>query len=197
MIGIAKSVSIAPTWIGLPGVLYPAVWLPRHLPRGVGVGINVSAHLLMLPGLLEHLVPLIPLAAEHPIIIEVTETDLITQLQAVSDNLAGLRERGILVALDDFGSGYSSIRYLARMPVDIVKFDIEMIHDLEADASRRSIVRNAARMVLEAGFDLVAEGIETEAQRELATAMGATHLQGYLFGRPSRRPHPATISNTA
>ena len=169
----------------------------HHLPKGVGVSINMSAHTLMLPNLLEHLAPLLPLLEEHTIIIEVTETDLITQLQHVTENLAQLREYGVIIALDDFGSGYSSIRYLARMPVDIVKFDIEMIRDLESDASRRSIVENAARMVREAGYQLIAEGIETTTQRDLASSMGATHLQGYLFGKPERTPHPATISNTA
>jgi len=167
----------------------------RHLPKGVGVSINLSAHTLMQPNLLQHLSDLLPLAALHPIIFEVTETDLITQMQHVTENLSRLREHGMLVALDDFGSGYSSIRYLASMPVDIVKFDIDMIRDLEGEPSRRAIVENAARMVREAGYQLIAEGIETPAQQELATTMGATHLQGYLFGKPTRTPHPATISS--
>lgn len=167
----------------------------KHLPKGAGVSINLSAHALVLPNLVEHLARLFPMLERHPIIIEVTETDLITQIQHVTENLARLRERGVLIALDDFGSGYSSIRYLASMPVDIVKFDIEMIRDLEADHGRRSVVENTARMVREAGYQLIAEGIETPALRDLAASMGATHLQGYLFGRPQRTPHPATISH--
>jgi EAL domain-containing protein (putative c-di-GMP-specific phosphodiesterase class I) len=149
----------------------------------------------MQPNLLDHLNGLLPLVEQHPIVIEITETDLITQMQHVTDNLDRLRAHGLLIALDDFGSGYSSIRYLARMPVDIVKFDIEMIRDLEGEVSRRSIVQNAARMVSEAGYQLIAEGIETPALQELATSMGATHLQGYLFGKPDRRPHPAAVSH--
>lgn len=167
----------------------------NHLPKAVGVSINLSAHTLMLPDLIDRLGRLLPLAAQRSIIIEVTETDLITQIQHVTDNLSRLREHGVLIALDDFGSGYSSIRYLASMPVDMVKFDIDMIRDLEGEASRRAIVQSAARMVRDAGYELVAEGIENNAQRELTTAMGATHLQGYLFGRPERMPHPATVSN--
>jgi diguanylate cyclase (GGDEF)-like protein len=167
----------------------------KHLPRGTGVSINLSAHALVLPNLVEHLARVFPVLERHPIIIEVTETDLITQMQHVAENLASLRERGVLIALDDFGSGYSSIRYLASMPVDIVKFDIEMIRDLEAEPARRSVVENTARMVREAGYQLVAEGIETPELRDLATSMGATHLQGYLFGKPQRTPHPAVVSH--
>jgi diguanylate cyclase (GGDEF)-like protein len=167
----------------------------KHLPKGTGVSINLSAHSLVLPNLVEHLAPLFPMLERHPIMIEVTETDLITQMQHVAENLARLREHGVLIALDDFGSGYSSIRYLASMPVDIVKFDIEMIRDLEAEPGRRSVVENAARMVREAGYQLIAEGIETSALRELASSMGATHLQGYLFGKPQRAAGPAVISN--
>jgi diguanylate cyclase (GGDEF)-like protein len=166
----------------------------KHLPKGVGISINLSAHALVLPNLVEHLARLLPLLERHPLIIEVTETDLITQMQQVAENLVRLRERGVLIALDDFGSGYSSIRYLASMPVDIVKFDIEMIRDLEADHGRRSVVENTARMVREAGYQLIAEGIETPALRDLATSMGATHLQGYLFGKPKRTLQPVPIS---
>lgn len=167
----------------------------RRLPKNVGVSINLSAHTLMQPNLLKHLAMLLPLVELHTLIIEVTETDLITQMQHVTENLSRLREHGILIALDDFGSGYSSIRYLASMPVDIVKFDIELIRDLEGDTGRSSVVKNAARMVREAGYLLIAEGIETVAQQEISTLMGATHLQGFLFGKPSRTPYPATISS--
>ncbi len=162
-----------------------------HLPKGSGVSINVSAPALGLPEFYEACASLTTFLDTHKIVIEITETTLITHLQNASENLDKLRSLGFVVALDDFGSGYSSIRYLANMPVDIVKFDITMIQDLDKDARTRSIIVHTAKLIMDAGYELVAEGIETEETRELVIAMGATHLQGYLLGRPERLPAPA------
>lgn len=154
------------------------------IPLGTGVSINLSGTALSFPDFCDHLGVFDEFLQSHHIVIEVTETTLITQLQKVSECLNTLRQRGFTIALDDFGSGYSSIRYLANMPIDIVKFDITMIQDLNKDTRTRMIIKNTANMILGAGFQLVAEGIETEELKAKVITMGATHLQGFLLGRP-------------
>ncbi len=91
---------------------------------------------------------------------------------------------GFKIALDDFGSGYSSLGYLANMPVDIIKFDISMIRHLDASGKQGIIVENLANMVIKAGYMLVAEGLETEKSLQKIVTSGFSYGQGYLFGLP-------------
>ncbi|HEY9148242.1 MAG TPA: EAL domain-containing protein, partial [Gammaproteobacteria bacterium] len=154
------------------------------LPPGVGVSINVSGALIALNDFCHYFTALSAFLEQHPIIVEITETTFISHLQHASSCLQKLRNKGFRVALDDFGSGYSSIRYLANMPVDIVKFDIAMVHDLNKDQRTRIIIEHTARLITEAGYELVAEGIEDEAILERAGGLHPTYLQGYLFGSP-------------
>jgi len=115
---------------------------------------------------------------------------LITQLRQASANLNKLRQDGFKIALDDFGSGYSSLGYLASMPVDIIKFDISMVRHLDAGGRQGLIVENLAAMVIKAGYHLVAEGIETEKTLQKIVRSGFSRGQGYLFGRPENTCRP-------
>ena len=122
---------------------------------------------------------------ERGIILEVTETALISELKEASKRLNQLREKGFAIALDDFGSGYSSLRYLSSMPVDIIKFDINMIRDLAGEARQAEITGDLAKMFRRLGFQLVAEGIESEELLHQVQELDFTHAQGYLFGAPA------------
>ena len=161
------------------------------VPRHSGVSINLSSASVVDRHLERHLTCLLPHLEHYRIVLEVTETSLISRLRVASANLAKLQRLGFQIALDDFGSGYSSLRYLANMPVDIVKFDITMIEALHESERSRVMIEHIARLIREAGYDLVAEGIEDEATLELVYRMGATHAQGYYLGRP-QRPVAAT-----
>jgi len=167
------------------------------IPAGVGISINISGAFLGVSDFCQHFAALATYLDRHRIIIELTETSFITHLQHAVECLRQLRQNGFCVALDDFGSGYSSIRYLANMPVDIVKFDISMVHDLNKDLRTRNIIKHTADLILEAGYSLVAEGIETEEVYQRVISLGATHLQGYLFGRPQRPPQTGGYSTLA
>jgi diguanylate cyclase (GGDEF)-like protein len=154
------------------------------IPAGTGISFNVSGPGVTNPAVLEKINALAVYLKQYKLLIEVTETALITQLHLASSILNKLRQQGFMIALDDFGSGYSSLSYLSNMPVDCVKFDVSLIRQL-FDGDRQSIiVENLASMVIKAGYDLVAEGVETEAILEKITQLGFTRGQGFLFGRP-------------
>ena len=99
--------------------------------------------------------------------------------------LEELRSSGISIVLDDFGSGYSSLRYLTSMPVDIIKFDISLIQGM-MDERLKKLVQEMAGMLIGLGYDLVAEGIETEELLHTVNAAGFNLSQGYLLGMPIR-----------
>jgi len=154
------------------------------IPPGKGITFNLSGPGLVDPFVLEKINSLEIYLSKYTLILEVTETALITQLHLASTILNRLRLKGFKIALDDFGSGYSSLSYLANMPVDCVKFDITLIQQLFEGTRQSIIIENLASMVLKAGYDLVAEGVETEEILTRIKELGFTRGQGFLFGRP-------------
>lgn len=155
----------------------------RVIPPGTGISINLSAPALINAEIIQQLASLKPLMKDYRMVLEITETALITQIQIATKNLAQLQWMGFEIALDDFGSGYSSLRYLAQMPVDIVKFDISLTH-LINDLSQLPILKNLTKMIDEAGYQLVAEGIESEELADKLRKLGFQWGQGSYFGEP-------------
>lgn len=156
-----------------------------RLPGGLGVSINLSAPGIVNAKVVDAMLELVHAQGVRKIIVEITETALITQMDNASENIRRLRSAGALVALDDFGSGYSSLRYLASMPVNLVKFDISMIRLLLAgDSRQKRMIEEIAGIVIAAGYDMVAEGVETRELLDKVIALGFSHAQGYYFGKP-------------
>jgi EAL domain-containing protein (putative c-di-GMP-specific phosphodiesterase class I) len=116
--------------------------------------------------------------------IEITEAVLIRDDEAALAILHQLREIGVRIALDDFGTGFSSLSYLKRFPFDKIKIDRCFVSDIsEVDASS-SIVEAVVDIATALNMTTTAEGVETEAQRELLRKLGCTEMQGYLFSAP-------------
>lgn len=160
-----------------------------HIPKHTGISVNISAKTLLQPSFGRLFDPMQRYLSDYKIVIEVTENDLIDHMDYAKQVLNELRDKGFRIALDDFGSGYSSIRYLAHMPVDIIKFDRSLIVALcEGDSSTQKIIRSTAAMILEADYQLVMEGVETDFMFQQSVSSGATHIQGYLLGKPERVP---------
>ena len=155
-----------------------------QLPPGVGISINLSAQSISHPEIVSHLLELSRHSDRHPLMLEITETSLITQMIEVSTYLDLLRTVNFRIAMDDFGTGYSPLRYLVDLPVDVVKFDISLVNKLGQDNRAGQVVADFARMMSEVGYSLVAEGVETEAVLRKVESLGIAHAQGYLLGQP-------------
>lgn len=154
------------------------------IPAGTGISFNVSGFGVVDPAVQDKINALAVYLGQYQLILEVTETALITQLQLASSILNKFRQTGFLIALDDFGSGYSSLSYLSNMPVDCVKFDITLIRQLLENSRQSVIIESLAAMVLQAGYTLVAEGVESEIILQKIAHIGFTNGQGFLLGRP-------------
>ena len=99
-------------------------------------------------------------------------------------SMNALKGRGVSFALDDFGTGYSSLSYLKRLPLDQLKIDMGFVRDILIDPNDAAIAKTIIALGNTMGLAVIAEGVETQAQRATLAAMGCQYFQGYLFGRP-------------
>jgi diguanylate cyclase (GGDEF)-like protein/PAS domain S-box-containing protein len=125
-----------------------------------------------------------PSLSPEDLVLEVTETFLLQDIEAALAELQAVRDQGVRLAIDDFGTGYSSLTYLRTFPVSVVKVDRSFVSRMDGDMEDATIVRTVVNLAHSLGLSVVAEGVETPAQLELLTAMGCDHAQGYLLGRP-------------
>ncbi len=116
--------------------------------------------------------------------LEITESVLIDDFATVSERLKVLRSYGIRISLDDFGTGFSSLSYLKKLPIDTLKIDKSFIDTVMTDAPTRVITEAILNMVKALGFESIAEGVEEEQQYNYLHSIGCDVIQGYLFGRP-------------
>jgi len=153
-------------------------------PAGCGISFNLSAQSIPHAEVVSQLMQLSSHSARHPLMLEITETSLITQMNEVRTYLELLRTVNFRIAMDDFGTGYSPLRYLVDLPVDVVKLDISLVSKLAEGNRAAQVVTDFARMMTDAGYALVAEGVETVEVLRAVEALGIAHVQGYLLGRP-------------
>ena len=156
----------------------------------ITVAVNVSPAQFRDPDLGRRLVEIARRIGASPrqIEIEITEGVFFDDPDRADAALRGLRNAGFGIALDDFGTGYSSLGYLLRFPVTKIKIDRSFIANLPDDMNSATIVHALVALGRALGLKIVAEGVETEAQRQFLRISGCHFLQGYLFGKalPSR-----------
>ncbi|OEZ63740.1 bifunctional diguanylate cyclase/phosphodiesterase [Duganella sp. HH105] len=120
--------------------------------------------------------------------LELTEGLLLDNIEDTIASMTALKALGIKFSLDDFGTGYSSLQYLKRLPLDQLKIDQSFVRDLASDANDQAIVLTIIAMARSLRLDVIAEGVETPAQRQLLSELGCDAYQGYLYCRPLPAP---------
>jgi EAL domain-containing protein (putative c-di-GMP-specific phosphodiesterase class I)/GGDEF domain-containing protein len=152
----------------------------------IPVAINVPPAVLDSGRLEPYLVASMPIWGSIPsdLILEITEDSVVRNPGRSFSALAQLREQGVRVSIDDFGSGYSSFASFKDMPADELKIDQSLTRNLERDEGNQYIVRAMIDLAHRFGYDVVAEGVETEPAREILAAMHCDAGQGFLFARP-------------
>ncbi|MCP3733759.1 bifunctional diguanylate cyclase/phosphodiesterase [Sphingomonas sp. RP10(2022)] len=161
-----------------------ADWPPAL--RSLRVALNLTAGDLGRPGFAAAFLARVA-ASGVPVgrlTVEITESGAIRHLDVAAATLSELRAAGLRVALDDFGTGYSSLAYLTALPLDYLKLDKALALGIEGTARHRAVVRAVMTLARSLDLAVVAEGIETEAQRALLAAEGCTYYQGYLLAPP-------------
>lgn len=148
--------------------------------------VNVSAVQLCSEKLVNHILQTLKKYSVPPkkLLIELTETALIENIKNLHTMLEHLGKAKVMIALDDFGSGYSSLNYLQRLPIDIIKIDREFIKDLPQDTDSLAIVKTIIELAKNINAKLIAEGVETKDQAKLLGKLNCDYLQGYYFARP-------------
>jgi diguanylate cyclase (GGDEF)-like protein len=172
-------------WVLQRATTQAVEWQRRPGLEEFTVAVNISGRHLLSGQLVENVRQAL-VASSFPasrLVLEVTETVLITDLPTVAAYLEALRAAGIRIAIDDFGTGFTSLAALRALPVDVIKVDRSFVEAID-QAATRSLVDMVTQLGHELGVTIIAEGIETMAQRATLHEIGADQLQGFLISRP-------------
>ena len=171
-------------WVLLQSCDCLAAWRRDRIPFVGYLAVNVSQWQLLHPEYVSQLAVVLSAHTATPkLMLEITESSLLRSPTETIEKLAQLRKMGIKIALDDFGTGYSSLAYLKNMSLDQLKIDRIFIEQMARD-DERPLVESIVAIARNLRLSVVAEGIESEVQRDRLTAMGCVGFQGFLFSRP-------------
>jgi EAL domain-containing protein (putative c-di-GMP-specific phosphodiesterase class I) len=150
------------------------------------IAVNVSVQQFREPDFVNNVLTIIGKTGARPdrLKLELTESVLVDNVQDIIEKMWALKEKGIVFALDDFGIGYSSLSYLKRLPLDQLKIDRSFVRDVLVDPNDAVIARTIVALGRSLDLSVIAEGVETEAQRDFLAAAGCYAYQGYYFCRP-------------
>ncbi|MGK5169062.1 putative bifunctional diguanylate cyclase/phosphodiesterase [Geodermatophilus sp. CPCC 205761] len=174
-------------WVLREACRTAAAWRREHAGAAdTTMAVNVSAVQLASADLLDHVRAALAASGlpAEALVLEVTETALVDDPERAAESLVALRELGVRMALDDFGTGYSSLGYLRQFTVDVLKVDRSFVATIADDGEVPAIVRGLIDLGRALDLEVVAEGVETAAQRDLLAAGRCDRAQGYLFARP-------------
>jgi diguanylate cyclase (GGDEF)-like protein/PAS domain S-box-containing protein len=162
-----------------------AQWAARpELPQ-IPLAVNVSARQFRQPDFVQHLLDILDRTGANPenLKLELTESMLANDLEVLIDQMTVLKSVGIKFSLDDFGTGYSSLTYLKRLPLDQLKIDRAFVRDILGDVASDAIAETIISLGRAMGLAVIAEGVETEDQREFLARLGCHSFQGFLFSQ--------------
>lgn len=162
------------------------IWQQDTLTSDLVLAVNVSTKQFRKFGFVTQVQDAVKRHGINPmrLKLELTESLLMESTEEIIASMNTLKDIGIQFSLDDFGTGYSSLQYLKQLPFDQLKIDQSFVRDITFDSNDRAIVRTIIAMAESLNMGVIAEGVETEEQRQLLVNKGCTHYQGYLFGKP-------------
>jgi EAL domain-containing protein (putative c-di-GMP-specific phosphodiesterase class I) len=161
-------------------------WLHEYPGAPLQLAVNVSGRQLMSPGFCVIVATTLAETGMDPgaLTLEMTEGIFIEDSERALMVLTDLKKLGVRIALDDFGTGYSSLSYLRRMPIDIVKIDQGFVADIGFAPAGVAIVEAVTSLAHVLGLNVIAEGVETQRQRDEVNLMGCESAQGFFYARP-------------
>jgi diguanylate cyclase (GGDEF)-like protein/PAS domain S-box-containing protein len=173
-------------WVLAESCFY-ASRLRQLLGRDLEIAVNVSARQLQHPDFVAHVEDALQRAdlPAHLLTLELTESVLVASGERAEQQLLILKASGVKLALDDFGTGYASLAYLQRLPVDVVKIDRSFTAKIDSGADDLALLEGIVGLGKALGLQLVAEGIERDAQQGIVQDLGCHGAQGFFFGRPA------------
>ena len=171
-------------WVARQACSRVAEWQSPRRP--LLVSINVSARVLGRSRFVETISESLRQSGLYPsnLQLEITETSLLQTGAATRARLADLRDLGVRIAIDDYGTGFSTLKAMLETPADAVKLDRCFIRGLETSSKRRTVIRSAIGLAHNLGMEVVAEGVETKEQRTFLRSAGCDSIQGYLVSPP-------------
>ena len=161
-------------------------WQANAQTRDLTLAVNISVRQFRHPDFVEQVRSVLEQTGANPnkLKLELTESIIISDLADTIVKMLALKTLGVCFSMDDFGTGYSSLTYLKRLPFNQLKIDQSFIRDIATDLNDTAIVKTIIVMATALGLDIVAEGVETEAQLDLLKQYGCPAFQGYLFSKP-------------
>jgi EAL domain-containing protein (putative c-di-GMP-specific phosphodiesterase class I) len=161
-------------------------WSGNPLLDGLTVSANVSTHQFCEPDFADKLLRLLDATGADPkkLKLELTESVMVDNLDDIAQKMQRLKKIGVSFSLDDFGTGYSSLAYLKKLPIDELKIDRSFVRDILTNSNDAAIARTIVTLSHSLGLEVIAEGVETEQQRDMLAWYNCFSYQGYLFSRP-------------
>ncbi len=174
------------SWVLEATCLQLARWAMQPTLSGLTLSVNVSSHQFRQSEFVDRVTQILSHTGADPrcLRLELTESIMVRDVDHVVAKMRALRDQGVGFSLDDFGTGYSSLAYLKRLPIDQLKIDQGFVRDILSDHNDAAIAKMVIALADSMGLSVIAEGVETQEQRDCLAALGCHEYQGYLFGRP-------------
>ncbi|OIN92345.1 MAG: hypothetical protein AUJ20_08115, partial [Comamonadaceae bacterium CG1_02_60_18] len=163
-----------------------ARWADLPTLSALTIAVNVSAKQFQLPDFVDKVTTVLKLTGANParLKLELTESQLVSDVETTIEKMRTLKNLGVQFSLDDFGTGFSSLSYLKRLPLDQLKIDQSFVRDILTDPEDAAIARAIVVLARAMSLEVIAEGVETEAQRNSLLALDCHLFQGYWYGKP-------------
>ncbi|TXT40892.1 MAG: PAS/PAC and Chase sensor-containing diguanylate cyclase/phosphodiesterase [Comamonadaceae bacterium] len=173
-------------WVLETACVRLAQWATDPVMAELTIAVNVSAHQFRQPDFVDGILKVLKKTGVNPyrFKLELTESLLVDNVQDIIEKMHALKAKGVGFSLDDFGTGYSSLSYLKRLPLDQLKIDRSFVCDVLTDPNDAVIAKTVVALAQSFGLSVIAEGVETVAQRDFLASSGCHSYQGYFFSRP-------------